>query len=219
MNPNLAGHVALVTGASRGVGRGIALQLGQAGATVYLTGRKISDLEKTCQEVRARGAQNAIAVAMDHAKDSDVKDLFDRIKKEQDGRLDILVNNAYAGVHAVVNSAGKMFYECPPEIWDDINRVGLRNHYMCTVQASRMMVPRRTGLIVNVSSVGGLRYMFNVAYGIGKVACDRMAADCGHELRSSNVTMVSLWPGAVRTEAVEEKFTDGECCIYRYDSK
>ncbi len=213
MSPSLAGRVALVTGASRGVGRGIALQLGEAGATVYITGRKAADLEKTCQEVKARGAERAIAVVMDHAKDADVSELFDRIKREQNGKLDILVNNAYAGVNAILTSSGKKFYDCPPEIWDDINNVGLRNHYICTVHASRIMVPRKSGLIVNISSPGGLKYLFNVAYGIGKAACDRMAADCGHELRKSNVTMVSLWPGAVETEAIKENMASGRDCM------
>jgi len=96
-----------------------------------------------------------------------------------------------------------------PSVWDDVNNVGLRNHYFCSVYAARMMVPRKKGLIVVVSSPGGLRYFLNVAYGVGKAACDRLAADCGHELRKSNVTVVSLWPGAVRTELVAEKMKSG----------
>ena len=137
MSPSLAGRVALVTGASRGIGRGIALQLGEAGATVYITGRKASDLQKTCDEVKERGAHDAIAVVMDHAKDDDVESLFERIKREQNGKLDICVNNAYAGVNAIMESSGKKFYETPVGIWDQINGVGLRNHYLCTVYASR----------------------------------------------------------------------------------
>ena len=137
MSPSLTGRVALVTGASRGIGRGIALQLGEAGATVYITGRKASDLNKTCDEVKARGAPDAIAVVMDHAKDDDVEGLFDRIKREQDGKLDICVNNAYAGVNAIMESSGIKFHETPVGIWDQINGVGLRNHYLCTVYASR----------------------------------------------------------------------------------
>jgi len=204
MSPSLAGRVALVTGASRGIGRGIALQLGEAGATVYITGRKESDLLKTCDEVKGRGAHDAIAVVMDHAKDEDVECLFERIKREQNGKLDICVNNAYAGVSAIMESSGKKFYETPVGIWDQINGVGLRNHYLCTVYASRMMTNRKTGLIVNISSGGGLRYLFNVAYGIGKAGCDRMAADCAIELKKDNVTMVSLWPGPVATETIQE---------------
>ena len=140
MSPSLTGRVALVTGASRGIGRGIALQLGEAGATVYITGRKASDLHKTCDEVKARGADDAIAVVMDHAKDDDVEGLFERIKREQNGKLDICVNNAYAGVSAIMESSGKKFYDTPVGIWDQINGVGLRNHYLCTVYASRYSI-------------------------------------------------------------------------------
>ena len=204
MAPSLSGKISLVTGGSRGIGRGIALQLGEAGATVYITGRKAADLEKTCDEVKARGARDVIPVVMDHAKDDEVEALFERIKKEQGGRLDLCVNNAYAGVNAITESRGKKFYDTPAAgIWDIINGVGLRNHYLCTVYASRMMVKRKSGLIVNVSSPGGLRYLFNIAYGVGKAALDRMAADCAVELKSDGVAMVSLWPGPVATEIVQ----------------
>ena len=133
----LDGRVALVTGGSRGIGRGIALQLGEAGAIVYITGRNASNLQKTCDEVKARGAREAIPVVMDHAKDKEVERLFERIKGEQDGRLDICVNNAYAGVNAILENVGKKFYEAPLDMWDKMNAVGLRNHYLCTVHASR----------------------------------------------------------------------------------
>ena len=97
------------------------------------------------------------------------------------------------------------FYDMDPsEQWDKINGVGLRNHFLCTVFASRIMVDRRDGLIVNVSSSGGIKYLFNVAYGVGKAACDRMAADCAVELKDNFVTMVSLWPGPVKTEYVQD---------------
>ncbi|KRX99387.1 Alpha-1,3/1,6-mannosyltransferase ALG2, partial [Trichinella pseudospiralis] len=208
----LNGRVALVTGASRGIGRGIALQLGEAGATVYITGRPVdkSDssgnadlptLEKTAEEVNGRGGK-AIAVYCDHSKDEDIKALFQRIEKEQNGQLDILVNNAYSGIKAIVSCIGKKFWECEPDIWDDINNTGLRNHYICSVYAARLMVPRKSGLIVTVSSVGGLRYLFNVPYGVGKAACDRMAVDCAEELKAANVAYISIWPGAVQTELI-----------------
>lgn len=204
MSPSLAGKVCLVTGAGRGIGRGIALQLGQAGATVYITGRTQASLDDCAAEIKARGG-NPVVVQMDHSKDEEVDNLFKRINSEQSGKLDVLVNNAYAGVSTIFNSSGKKFYETDPtETWDCINGVGLRGHYHCTVLASRLMVENREGLIVNISSPGGLKYLFNVAYGIGKAACDRMAADCAHELRKSNVAMISLWPGAVKTEFVQD---------------
>ncbi|KRX12743.1 Alpha-1,3/1,6-mannosyltransferase ALG2, partial [Trichinella nelsoni] len=217
----LSGRVALVTGASRGIGRGVALQLGEAGATVYITSNEfqvlfccrpvdksdsseIADLptlEKTAEEVNGRGGK-AIAVYCDHSKDEEIKALFQRIEEEQNGQLDILVNNAYSGIKAIANCIGKKFWECEPEIWDDINNTGLRNHYICSVYAARLMVSRKSGLIVTISSVGGLRYLFNVPYGVGKAACDRMAVDCAEELKAENVAYISIWPGAVQTELI-----------------
>ena len=95
---------------------------------------------------------------MAHGIDKDVEKLFQKISTEQSGKLDILVNNAYAGVNTIFTSSGKKFYETDPtETWDCINGVGLRGHYHCTVLASRIMVPRKQGLIVNVSSSGGMR--------------------------------------------------------------
>ncbi|KAM3727729.1 Dehydrogenase/reductase SDR family member [Dirofilaria immitis] len=201
----LDGQVALVTGGARGVGRGIALQLAQAGAKVYVSGRKpnsnpgIPTLHDTTNEISSRGGK-AVAVYCDHNKDDEVKELFQRIAKDENGRLDVLVNNAFSGANAMENNIGKKFFECQPSFWDEINRVGLRNVYICSVLASRMMVPRQKGLIVNISSAAGIRYFFNVPYGVGKAAVDRMSADMAEELKDYKVTVVSLWPGTVKTE-------------------
>jgi len=204
----LEGKVCLVTGAARGIGRGIALQLGETGATVYITGRTESNLNECAAEIKARGGK-PITVKMDHGNDDEVESLFSRIKSEQNGRLDVLVNNAYAGVNTIFTSTGKKFYETEPvATWDAINGVGLRGHYICATLASRIMVEQKEGLIVNVSSIGGLTYLFNCAYGIGKAGCDRMAADLAMELKPKNVTMVSLWPGPVRTEYITENVLD-----------
>ncbi|CAL2036349.1 unnamed protein product [Caenorhabditis brenneri] len=213
----LTGQIAVVTGASRGIGRGIALQLGEAGATVYITGRKPEDslnskvgltgLEQTAEEITKRGGKG-IARFVDHQNMDEVKNFFEIIEKDHNGQLDILVNNAYQGVQAIAESIGKPFYETDPEIWDTINNVGLRNHYFCTVYAARLMAARNKGLIVNVSSGGGLRYFFNVAYGVGKQALDRLSVDTSVELAKKNVCVVSLWPGAVKTELCTKKFTD-----------
>jgi len=209
----LEGQIALVTGASRGVGRGIALQLGQAGATVYITGRRPSNalsstevglttLDQTAKEISNRGGE-PIPVYCDHSNSDDVKKLFERISTENSGTLDILVNNAYSGVTSIFGNAGRKFYECEPEMWDEVNDVGLRNAYICCVYAARLMANRKSGLIVNISSAGGLQYLFNVAYGVGKAAIDRMSADMAFELKDQGVTVVSLWPGAVKTELLE----------------
>ncbi|CAJ0603843.1 unnamed protein product [Cylicocyclus nassatus] len=231
----LTGQVAVVTGASRGIGRGIALQLGRAGATVYVTGRKpehsdaatenyLPNLEKTAKEITERGGKG-IAVYVDHSNMEEVKQFFERIERDHNGQLDILVNNAYSAVKALVETADKKFYECPPEMWDDVNNVGLRNHYYCSVYAARMMVKNGSGLIVNISSAGGLKYLFNVPYGVGKQALDRMSADMAFELKPKNVCVVSIWPGAVRTELITnmmesrkdertDMFKDGETTEY-----
>ncbi|XP_028986564.1 dehydrogenase/reductase SDR family member 1 [Betta splendens] len=200
---SLSGWVCVVTGASRGIGRGIALQLSEAGATVYLTGRQERTLEHTAAEVKERGGV-CVPVVCDSTKDEDIEKLFKQIKREQNGRLDILVNNAYAGVQDIFDNMGKKFWETDPSIWDSINNTGLRGHYFFSVHASRMMVAQGRGLIVTVSSLGGLRYLFNVSYGVGKAACDRLAADMAVELKPRGVASVSLWPGAVQTELVSQ---------------
>ncbi|XP_075954140.1 dehydrogenase/reductase SDR family member 1 [Anarhichas minor] len=206
---SLSGWVCVVTGASRGIGRGIALQLSEAGATVYITGRQETTLKETAAQVKERGG-NCVPVICDSTKDKDIEDLFERIKREQNGRLDILVNNAYAGVQAIFQNMGNKFWETDPTIWDSINNTGLRGHYFFSVYASRMMVAQGRGLIVTISSMGGLRYLFNVPYGVGKAACDRLAADMAVELKSRGVASVSLWPGAVKTELVSQMILDKE---------
>lgn len=200
---SLSGWVCVVTGASRGIGRGIALQLSEAGATVYITGRQETSLKETAAQVKERGG-NCVPVICDSTKDKDIEDLFERIKREQNGRLDLLVNNAYAGVQAIFENMGSKFWETDPSIWDSINNTGLRGHYFFSVYASRMMVAQGQGLIVTISSMGGLRYLFNVPYGVGKAACDRLAADMAVELKRRGVASVSLWPGAVKTELVSQ---------------
>ncbi|PAV63961.1 hypothetical protein WR25_18790 [Diploscapter pachys] len=213
-NKPLQDKVALVTGASRGIGRGIALQLCEAGAKVYITGRKPEEngsktyntalpaLEKAAEECRERGG-TVIPVHCDHSNPEDVEELFRQIDDENGGQLDVLVNSAFSATADINNTDGKKFYELDPLFWDKVNNVGLRNNYICSVHAARMMVKKKQGLIVQVSSIGGLQYTFNVAYGVGKAGIDRMAADMAIELKDTGVTVVSLWPGIVKTEIGE----------------
>uniref|UniRef100_A0A8D2AKM0 Dehydrogenase/reductase 1 n=1 Tax=Sciurus vulgaris TaxID=55149 RepID=A0A8D2AKM0_SCIVU len=198
----MKGQVCVVTGASRGIGRGIALQLCQAGATVYITGRHMDTLRATAQKAQSLGGR-CVPVVCDSSQESEVQSLFEQVDREQHGRLDVLVNNAYAGVQTIL-STNKAFWEAPASIWDDMNNVGLRGHYLCSVYGARLMVPAGRGLIVVISSPGGLQYMFNVPYGVGKAACDRLAADCAQELRRHGVSYVSLWPGLVQTELLKD---------------
>lgn len=215
MGKPLSGRVALVTGATRGLGRGIAIGLGEAGATVYITGRSLAaaegsetpdagtplggNLEETCAAVEAAGG-TCSAHRVDHHDDEQVRELFERIGRERNGQLDLLVNNAYGGVRALRESHGRRFWETDPGLWDACNDVGLRSHYIASVHAARMMTARRQGLICTISSWGGLAPIFAVAYGAGKSACDRLAADMAVDLRPFQVASLSLWPGIVGTE-------------------
>ncbi len=209
----LTGKVALVTGATRGLGKGIAVGLAEAGATVYITGRSLQpddsdegvsgSLMETQAAVEKAGGV-CIAVQVDHADDEQVRSLFEQIAAEQNGQLDILVNNVYAGVRALRNANGQPFWKSEPTLWDACNNVGLRSHYVASVYAARLMTPRKQGLICTLSSWGGLSYIFGVAYGAGKSACDRMAADMAIELKPYNVTSLSLWPGIVGTEHISQ---------------
>ena len=205
---NLAGSVAIVTGASRGIGKGVAQELGAAGATVYVTGRSVKAGEHplpgtvgaTAGEVSKVGGRG-IAVACDHRDDAAVACLFERVADEQSGRLDVLVNNAFLIPKEL--TSGKPFWECPVSNWDDMVGVGTRSAYVASWHAARLMVPRRRGLITNVSSSGAREYAWHVAYGVGKCALDRFTADAAHELRTHGVAVVSLWPGLVLTERLE----------------
>jgi NAD(P)-dependent dehydrogenase (short-subunit alcohol dehydrogenase family) len=206
----LTGKVALVTGATRGLGKGIAIGLGEAGATVYITGRSWAQstggdnisgtLQETQQAVEEAGGI-CHPVQLDHNDDEQVRLLFERIQAEQ-GKLDVLVNNVFAGVQTLRNSYGKPFWHHEPQIWDTINNVGLRSHYVASVYAARLMSKHSQGLICTISSWGGMSYIFGVAYGAGKSACDRLAADMAVELKADNITSVAIWPGIVGTEHI-----------------
>ncbi|TVQ41845.1 MAG: SDR family NAD(P)-dependent oxidoreductase [Gloeocapsa sp. DLM2.Bin57] len=206
----LEGKIALVTGATRGIGKGIAIGLGEAGATIYITGRSLNsdpevggNLQATSDAVTAAGGK-CIPVAVDHSDDTAVETLFQRIAQEQNGQLDILVNNVYGGVKALRNNQGKPFWEGELNLWDACNKVGLRSHYIASYYAAKMMTPRKQGLICTISSWGGMSYIFGAAYGAGKAACDRLAADMAVELQPYNVTSISLWPGIVGTEHITQ---------------
>lgn len=207
---DLKGKVALVTGATRGVGKGIALGLGEAGATVYITGRSLNNsdapnkfsgsLQETQLAIEEVGGQ-CIPVQIDHSDDEQVRLLFERIQNEQ-GQLDLLVNNVFSGVQAIRDAYGKPFWQSDAALWDAVNNVGLRSHYVCSVFAARLMSNRQTGIICTISSWGGMSYIFGAAYGGGKSACDRLAADMAVELKPDNIASISIWPGIVGTEQI-----------------
>jgi len=198
--------VAVVTGASRGIGKGIALELGATGATVYATGRTETTggilpgtVGETAQLISELGG-HGIGVVCDHHDDVQVEELFARVLREQ-GRIDVLVNNVFSAP-ALSQWLGKPFWELPVEAWDEVIDIGLRSHYVAARCAVPAMITQGGGLIVNVSSSGAIHYAHVVSYGVGKAALDRMTADMAHELRPYGVAVVSVWPGLVRTELV-----------------
>ena len=211
---NLSGKVALVTGASRGVGRGIALGLGEAGATVYVTGRTsragaspggLGDtLQTVADEVTHAGGQG-IAVLCDHTDDAQSRALFEQIRSEQ-GRLDILVNNVWGGYEHFYDGTEfwleQGFWDMPFARWDKMFDSGVRAHFTASALAAPMMIAQRSGLIVTVSYFAAQRPDKGVAYGAAKAADDHMMRCMAHELRPHNVAAVTLYPGLVRTESV-----------------
>ncbi|WP_431971633.1 SDR family NAD(P)-dependent oxidoreductase [Nocardia sp. bgisy134] len=201
----LHGRVAVVTGASRGIGKGIALELGAAGATVYITGRSATPgrlpgtVHDTAAEIDALGGRG-IPFVCDHRDDDAVQRLFERVRAEQ-GRLDVLVNNVYNSP-AAARWLGKPFWEVPPTAWDETFDVGVRSHYAASFFAAPLLIGSG-GLVVNISSPGSRRYMHNAVYGVAKTALDRLTADMAHDLADTEVTVVSLWPGIVDTELLQ----------------
>lgn len=208
----LGGSVAVVTGASRGIGKGIALELGAAGATVFVTGRTATPgrlpgtVHGTAAEIDAAGGVG-IPFVCDHRDDDAVQRLFERVRDEY-GRLDALVNNVY-NAPAAARWLGKPFWEVPPTAWDETFDVGVRSHYAAAVFAAPLLIESH-GLIVNISSPGARRYMHNAVYGVAKTALDRLTADLAHDLTDSAVTVVSLWPGIVNTELLQMVPADAE---------
>ncbi|MDG4860351.1 SDR family oxidoreductase [Streptomyces sp. T-3] len=200
--------IAVVTGAARGIGKGIALVLGEAGATVYVTdresrGQRYSDLpgtvEDTAEQVTARGGQG-VAVVVDHSDDAAVAALFDRIRAEQGG-IDLMVANAFNGNALPFGSAP--FWELPLQHWSNMVDVGVRSHMVSAWHAAPLLI-ERGGLLVftgyadpKVEVLGG-----HVFYDLAMTAVSRLACTIAHDLRPHGATALALSPGFTRTEAV-----------------
>lgn len=194
--------IAVVTGASRGAGKGIAIALGESGATVYVTGRSADtsnefggSVFETAQAVTNAGGKG-IPVIVDHADDKQVEALFERVKQEQ-GRLDILVNNAANASAGLASQAP--FWEKPLDTVDLIT-VGLRSHYVSGYYATPLLIANGKGLLVNTGYYGAVSYHLSPVYGAQKAGSDKMAADMAKELRPYNVAAVSIWMGSLDTE-------------------
>ena len=202
-----APRVAIVTGASRGIGKGIALGLGEAGWTVYLTSRTVLDgesdrpgsISSTAEEITQLGG-HGIAVRCDHTVDADTEAVFDRVIAEA-GHLDLLVNNATNYTLDTGPPEDTPFWEQPIEVWDRMQAVGLRSSFVASSCAARIMVRQQRGLIVNISSIGAVRYTGHVGYNVVKAAVDMLTLATAQELHEHGVAVVSVWPRLTRTEA------------------
>jgi NAD(P)-dependent dehydrogenase (short-subunit alcohol dehydrogenase family) len=209
--------VAVVTGASRGAGRGIALELGAARATVYVTGRSVrgspttddvpGTIDETARDVTDRGGRG-IAVRCDHTVDADVASLFERVRSEQ-GRLDVLVNNVWGGYENADCRPLPFipFWEQPAQQWDAMFTAGVRAHLMASRLAVPLMLSRRCGLIVSTTAnLNALPYLRNVFYDLSKHAVARLSWAMAQELREQGIAALAVAPGFMRTERVVEAF-------------
>lgn len=205
-------RIIVVTGASRGAGKGIALALAGPGTTVYVTGRTRIEgenplpgtVQRTAEEINERGGEG-IPVICDHSDDNQVADLFHRIERDH-GRLDILVNNAFT-IDGDLTKPGP-FWQKSLSLQDVFN-VGTRSSYVATWHAAPLLVNNGEGLVVNTSSFGGRCYMHGPAYGAGKAAVDKMAHDMAHDFRPHGIAAISLWMGMLQTERTEKLFESG----------
>jgi len=199
------GRIAVVTGASRGLGRGIAISLGGAGYTVYCTGRSGTEPTGTWQGTvhdTARAVDEAggtgIPAVCDHRDDGQTARLFEQVKDER-GRLDLLVNNAFAMPDWAATDSP--FWERPLSLWADMIDVGLRSSYAASVFAAPLMIASGPGgLIVNTSGPGAKIFRHSLPYGVGKAGHDKLAYDMAHDLRDYGIAAISLWPGLIATQ-------------------
>jgi dehydrogenase/reductase SDR family member 1 len=190
------GRVALVTGASRGVGRGVAIALHEAGARVYATGRTVEAADLPREVIR---------LPCDHTIDAETAVVFAKIAADE-ARLDVLVNSAWGGYERMVEDGrftwDEPFFAQPSWRWDAMLEAGVRAAFIASCYAARLMMPASRGLIVNVSSWAAQKHLGNAIYGVAKAATDRLTAECARDLAPHGICVVSLYPGLVRTEAV-----------------
>ena len=206
--------VAVVTGASRGVGKGIALALGETGATVYVTGRSDAHgtteglsgtIGETADAVTQRGGRG-VPVRCDHTADAEVEALFTRVQQEQ-GRLDLLVNNVWGGYEQFDWSRFTApFWEQPMRHWLGMFESGVRAHLAATRFAVPLMLAKGGGLIVHTTAWDRDKYLSNLFYDVAKAAVNRMAFGMGKELEPHKIAVVALAPGFVGTERVLAAF-------------
>lgn len=209
----LQGKVAVVAGGTRGAGRGIAIGLGEAGATVYVTGRSVrgqpSDMarpetiEETAELVTASGGVG-IAVQVDHTREAEVKALFERVSAEQNGQLDLLVNDIWGGDGLTV--WGKTFWEHSLADGLLIQQRAVHTHMITSYYAAPLMVAQKKGLIIEITDGIDYRYRENLYYSLAKISAIHLAEAMAADLRPHGVTAIALTPGFLRSEAMLDHF-------------
>ena len=207
------GKVCIVTGASRGLGRGIALVLARdEGCRVYATARNEDALKALAEEAAAGSKGGSVdACVVDQSDDAAVQAFVERVKAEE-SQVDLLVNSAYAGLPAIKPHFGKPFWERPLSVFDASLNIGLRSAYGMSALVAPLMIKNKAGLIVQISSFGGVKYLFDVGYGVGKAGLDRLTADMAAELNPYGVHAVTLYPGGAVTEIAA--FPGGETPVF-----
>ena len=207
---DLKDQIAVVTGGSRGVGKGVALALGEKGCTLYVTGRTLGDgdrtIDTTARLVTEMGGEGR-SIRCDHGDDRDIEALFVRIGKEV-GSIDILVNNVYKIPNPPAWGGG--YWDHPIQVWDDQVGIGLRAHYVASWHAASLMFKSKSARMLNVSSPGGQSYHFSCSYGAGKAGLDRLTADMAIELQPKGIPACVLYPGAVSTEFIVDASKERE---------
>ncbi|MBV1918607.1 MAG: SDR family oxidoreductase [Sphingomonadaceae bacterium] len=204
MTRPLEGRAAVVAGASRGIGMGVAVELGAAGAKVYVLGRTLragegergGSLEETVQQIEALGGQG-VAIPCDASEDAVLGEVFERVESDE-GRLDVLVNSIFSAAR-LRPFIGKRFWETPSDLWQQVVDLGARSAYFASRHAAPLMIETAakhggTPVIVNVTGRGGVRYRYNVIYGVGKSATERLTRDMALDMKDTGVAAVSIWP-------------------------
>ena len=200
----LEGRVAVVAGASRSIGMGAAVELGAAGAFVYALGRTLKpgtgerngSLTETLEQIESLGGQG-VAIACDCASEAELSAVMSRVRSEH-GRLDVLVNSVFSAP-TLSPSIGKRFWETPTKLWRDVIDVGAGSAFLASYFAAPLLIETaerqgRPTLIVNVTGRGAVRYRYNVLYGVGKSATERLTRDCALDLKDRGVAVASIWP-------------------------
>ncbi len=209
----LRDKVIVVAGATRGAGRGIALMLGEAGATVYVTGRSIrgqaatqgrpETIEETADMVTALGGKG-IAMRVDHTIEDEVKMLFEHVKQEQNGRLDVLVNDVWGGDE--LTQWDKLFWEHSLSDGLLMQKRAVHSHIITSYYGVPLMVARGQGLVIEVTDGTDYRYRGNLFYSLAKISAIHLAEAMAEDLRKYNITALAVTPGYLRSEAMLDGF-------------